>query len=288
MSSSTTIDWRALSQSSFQKWVDGLSGDAFKALVNSDQQFRNRIENKPWDSTPNVRDAAPARAAKEEADRQFKAAVKEFEKQAQALAEEMRDKLKRRLDNGIGLTNDLVKFFLDAPEFKNLPIYSTAGSGGSFTPADRAEIKKAYQTFCTDAKREFTNDERGVLLRTLGDIGGLGKALSPMHARCWKAALLLATTIGRVSHKAAPKAEEPTMAQKIANMVAPKTKADLRREHTTEIVFEHKGKKYTQMDIDACPSDEYRELIRAGYTKDGPLLTNTLELKTGKKLERSN
>ena len=136
-------------------------------------------------------------------------------------------------------------------------------------------------------KREFTSDERGELLRTLGNAGGLGKSLSPMHARCWKVALLLAKTVGRISHKAAPKVEEPSMAQKIANMVAPKTKADLKREHMTEPVFEYRGKKYTQRDIDACPSDEYRELIRAGYEKDGPLLTNTLELKTGKKLGRS-
>ena len=137
------MDWRQFtSQAQFQKFVDGLSGDAFKALVNSDDQFRNRIENKPWDSTPNVRDAAPAKAAKEEADRQFKAAVKEFEEQAQALAEEMRDKLKRRLDNGLGLTNDLIKFFLDAPEYKNLPIYSTAGSGGSLRQQTAPRLKK--------------------------------------------------------------------------------------------------------------------------------------------------
>ncbi len=275
--STVTTDWRAFKDERlFQKFADKLSGNDFKALINSDSDFRARIENRPWDSTPNVRDIAPARAAKEEVDRNLKATIKEFEEQAQALAMEMRDKLKKRLDNSAGLTNDLIKFFLFAPEFKNLPIFSTAGSGGSFTPADRGEIKKAYQKFCVDVKREFTSDEQTALLRTLTDAGGIGKALSPTDARCWSAAFLLAKTVGRISHKAAPK-EEPVVPQP-----APKSKAELKREHMTKVVFEHKGKKYTQAMIDGCLGDEFKELVRAGYSKDGALLTNTDQLRPGR------
>lgn len=284
MSSATTVDWRQFtSQAQFQKWVDGLSGDAFKALINSDEQFRNRIENKPWDSTPNVRDAAPARAAKEEADKQFKATIKEWETQVQALAIEMRDKLKRRLDSGTGLTSDLVKFFLDAPEYKNLPMYSTAGSGGSFTPADKAQMKRAYEAFCVIVDRKFTSAEQSILFDTMVDAGGLGKALSPMDTKCWRAAFLLAKTVGRISHKAAPQPVEESMADRVSKIAEPPTAADKRRAYMQNVVYHSRalGRDLTMNEIDRLNGDDYASIIREGFSTDGVILRSTDQLRRG-------
>ena len=68
------------------------------------------------------------KADQDEKERPLKGAIKEFEEQALALAIEMRDKLKRRFDTSAGLTTDLIKFFMNEPQYKNLPLMSMAGS----------------------------------------------------------------------------------------------------------------------------------------------------------------
>jgi hypothetical protein len=53
----------------------------------------------------------------------------------------MRDKLKRRLDTSVGLTTDLIKFFLNDPQYKT-------------------RMREALQTFSNNVGREFTSEEQ--------------------------------------------------------------------------------------------------------------------------------
>jgi hypothetical protein len=288
-----TTDFTTMSDQVFRKWVDkSLSADEYKNLYNENEAFRNRVNGNPWDSTPNVRDMRPKhfnpeselgrmiKADQEEADRPLKEAIKEFEEQAQALALEMRDKLKRRLDNSAGLTNDLINFFLNDAQYKNLPMMSMAGSP-SFSKADKLEIKEAFDKFGKDVNREFTSDEQSALLRTLVDIGGIGKSLSPMDARCWKAAFVLAKTVGRITHEAKPTPEKPELLVNLQR--AEPTKEEMQREYRTVIVVKWRGKMYTKADLERMLGDDYKAMLKeTGYKDDGELLLNTDQLRPGR------
>lgn len=264
--STVTTNWRKLEGRLFDTFVEKLSTAQYKELMR-DKEFESKLNGHPF-TRPET--------AEEEADAQpLRDAIAKFEKDAKELAIEMRDKLKRRLDASAGLTTDLINFFLNDAQYKNLPMMSAAGTGISFTPADKAAIKQAFQTFSAEVKREFTSDEQNVLLRTLADAGGLAKALSPMHARCWKAALVLAKTVGRISSDAATK--KPTVNLEPAKP----TTADLKRAYKQDVVFYSRklSRDLTMSEIDALGSADYDSIIKEGFTTHGRILRNSDDLR---------
>jgi hypothetical protein len=288
--------WKGLSPTAFDKYVDKLSSEQYRSMCATDPEFFEAVnitphKRKTWGKDANYtikKDSALGQFVAEEEHERTRP-ERELHGQIADMVEKdlaaTKLKLRTRLDSGLGLDKQLCGW-VGLP--KNIPITPNPVAG--FSCAGLAAVKAAWAKFAerheTDGR--FTEDEKDILIRTMSDACGIvGKVFDMRSEVSWEAVYMVCLMAGRIKPnrtKAVEEQEEPSMATRIANMVADPTPADRKRAYLNDVVFHSRGlsRDLTKADIDGLLGDDYKTIVDEGYSTDGKILRNTNDLLPGR------
>lgn len=204
-------DYLQLSDSAFNKAIDSLNSDAYRALVESNPDVRGRINGNPaWIERRDQR---------------------ELEALVTKDLQNKKDRLNAELRTGRGLSATTWTWL----DERNIPTVSL-----SVMPALK-EIKPAYLRL--DEKcGPFTEPERAILVTVAQQCCEIGRVLDLRTDAAWFCAYHVAIASGKIGWARTKPVEktEPTMAERISQIAAPPTpeeqKAQQRHDYFNKVV----------------------------------------------------
>ncbi len=282
--------WHTLEGRNFDKFVEKLSGDQYKELIQTEPEFEAKVNGHPFTPQRSIHDVRPKKIGGElgamiEADelectRPEREAQEYAERVANAAATNtvrMYNKLRKHLDMAIGLDKELCEF-VDLP--KNIPIMPIPPAGFAGAAAQAMDI--AARAFGAKHHREgrFSDNEINAMYSVLKSGCGLpGKMFDPRTELAWEAVYRICVAANLVRADRTKQEVEPEPAAKPKPKVnlepAPLTPAEQKRHYYNKGVVAWKGKWYTQSDVDAMGSEEYKHLVvETGY--DGGVVAKNM------------
>ena len=192
------LDYLALSDQAFTKFVDGLSSEAYRSIFNSDPDFADRING--------------GTAWQEHRDQ------KDLEAYVTAELNKKRDRLNRELCSGRGLSTPSW-VWLDQ---RNLATVSLS------VPPSVKEIRPIYDEF-NKKRGPFTEEERGILLTLAQQCSGFGRVLDLRDHKSWECAFAVGIASGSIGlTRTQPVEEKPKI-----NGASPNQRQRMRRAYTS-------------------------------------------------------
>jgi hypothetical protein len=284
--STITVDWRKLEGRLFDKFVEKLSGDHYKELIQTEPEFEAKVNGHPFTPTRTIHDVRPkkiggelgAQIAADQAEAERP--ERELNEQITAMVEkdlaEKYKKLRSRLDSGLGLDRELC-VWMDLPP--NIPVMPIPAAG--FAGAAQNAILVAAKKFMNrhEAEGRFNENEQQVLYKTLIDACGTpGRMFDPRSDVSWEAVYKTCLMAGRIRPQRTQPVEAPKPKKVNLENVLP-SQEELKKQYRTVPVVQWRGKWYARRDLDQMLGDDYRTLLReTGFKGDGPLLLNTNDL----------
>ena len=247
------MDYMKLSDAAFDKAVDAMNSDAYRKLVETNEDFRDRINQNPaWQERRDQR---------------------ELDEYITKQLEAKKDRLNQELTSGRGLST-ATWTWLDQKNLRTMSITA---------PLDIKDVRPAYNEF--NAKRgPFTEQERGVLITLAQQVAGFRTVLDLSDPKSWECVFAVGIASGKLSvNRTQPVPEK----SKVNLERAEPTPAEKKLARFNDVVWKSRslGRDLTLADIEKLNGDDYRKVVNEGYSKDGQILLSTQELAQGKKIE---
>jgi hypothetical protein len=240
------LDYLALSDQAFTKFVDGLSSEAYRSIFNSDPDFADRINS--------------GTAWQEHRDQ------KDLEAYVTAELNKKRDRLNKELAAGRGLST-ASWVWLDQ---KNLHVMSLS------IPQDVKQIRPIYEQF-NKKNGPFTDEERGILVTLGQQVVGVGRVLNFKDPKTWDCVFAVGIASGKISvNRTQPVPAEPALNLERAEPTA----AERKLAYRNDVVFKSGSLgDLTMHDIDTkLTADQYAAIVKEGFSLDGRILIHTNDL----------